>query len=214
MDDPYTFEGLPLEGIGPGKTVLLAGPSHAGGRDLGLQMLAGGPDEGSVIITTNQRSRRVAEDCRRVGLDLSSDRTAILDCVGDEDESVSARVIPVSGPSDLTGIGMRFSDIYREFYNREVKRVRTGLFSVSTLLSFADLRTISRFIHTLAGRIDTVDGLGVLYIDPSIHDEQTVSTLSQFCRGRIDVREADDGPELRARGLSNQSRDWMPFDPK
>jgi hypothetical protein len=123
-------------------------------------------------------------------------------------------VLPVSGPSDLTGIGMRFSDVQVEFGRTGHERVRTGLLSVSTLLSFSDLRTVSRFVHTLVGRIDSVDGLGVLFIDPGSHDERAIRTLAQFCAGRIEVREGDDGPELRARGLADQSREWEPFDLK
>ena len=212
-DDGYAFPELPLDQIRPGTTVLLAGPAHSGARELGLSLLAGRSGEGAIVVTTNRRSRRIAADCEHVGLELTADSTAILDCVGDEDADVPARVLPVSGPSDLTGIGMRYSDVHREFERSGIDAVRTGLFSVSTLLSFGDLKTVSRFVHTLVGRIDALDGLGVLLIDPAIHDERTVRTLSQFCSGRIDVREGDENPELRARGLSGQSRDWHAFDP-
>ena len=209
----YSFERLPLEPIEQGTTVIVAGSPHAGARDLALRMLAGNSDEGAIVITTNLRSKRIAEDCRRAGLNLTENNTAILDCVGGEDQDVPARVLSVSGPSDLTGIGMRYSDVYRQFKQTDLHRVRTGLVSMSTLLSFGDLRTVSRFVHTLVGRIDSVDGLGVLLIDPAIHDEQTLSTLAQFCRGRIDVREEENGPEFRARGLPGQSRTWTSFDP-
>lgn len=209
----YTFDELPLESIRTGTTVLLAGPPHAGTRDLGLGMLRRPAEEGAIVITTNRRSRRIADDCQRVGLSLSPDSTAILDCVGGEDQDVPARILPVSGPSDLTGIGMRYSDVYRKFAAKETEHVRTGLFSLSTLLSFADLQTVSRFVHTLVCRIDAVDGIGVLLVDPAIHDERAISTLSQFCGGRIDVRDSEEGPELRARGLPDQPREWQPFDP-
>lgn len=210
---PYEFDNLPLEGIRRGTTVLVSGPSHVGTRDLSIRMLVGKEDEASIIITTNQRARRIADDCERVGLTLTDTSTAILDCVGDEDGGVPTRVLPVSGPSDLTGIGMRYSDVYRGFQQYDIGRVRTGLFSLSMLLSFGELKPVCRFAHTLVGRIDSVDGFGVLLIDPTIHDEQTISTFSQFCAGRIEVRDGEDGPELRARGLPDQPRDWQPFSP-
>ena len=205
----YDFPGLPLEGIRPGTTVLLTGPHHGGTRKLGLRMLAGGVGEGAVLITTNQRASRIADDCERVGIDVDGDRTAILDCVGDDDPDVPARVLPVSGPSDLTGIGMRFSDVCVDFRGDDVERVRTGLFSLSTLLSFGDLRTVSRFVHTLVSRIDSVDGLGVFLLDPASHDERAVRTLTQFCAGRIEVRESDGVTELRAQGLPEQPDGWL-----
>ncbi|WP_254841375.1 DUF7504 family protein [Natronomonas marina] len=214
MDEvPYEFDRLPLSGIRPGTTVLLTGPRHEGARELGLQLLAGPTGEGAIVITTNQRAERIADDCERIGIQVSDDDTAILDCVGDEDAEVPARVLPVAGPSDLTGIGMRFSDVYVDFRGDDIERVRTGLFSLSTLLSFGDLQTVSRFVHTLVGRIDSVDGLGVFLIDPASHDEQTVRTLSQFCNGRIEVRETDGDPELRSRGLPEQPDGWLPFTP-
>lgn len=211
-DEAYTFDRLPLSGIRPGTTVLLTGAPHDGGRDLGLQMLAGPPGEGAIVITTNQRAQRIADACDRIGISVSEDHIAILDCVGDEDTDVPARVLPVSGPADLTGIGMRFSDVYVDFRGNDIDRVRTGLFSLSTLLSFGDLRTVSRFVHTLVGRIDSVDGLGVFLIDPASHDDRAIRTLSQFCSGRIDVRDTDGVTELQVRGFPNQPDGWLSFD--
>ena len=208
----YGFPGLPLEGIRPGTTVLLTGSPHDGTREFGLRMLAGNVGEGAILITTNQRASRIADDCERVGIDVDGDRTAILDCVGDDDPDVPARVLPVSGPSDLTGIGMRFSDVCIDFRGDNVERVRTGLFSLSTLLSFGDLQTVSRFVHTLVGRIDSVDGLGVFLLDPASHDERAVRTLTQFCAGRIEIRESDDITEFRARGLPEQPDGWLALD--
>jgi KaiC/GvpD/RAD55 family RecA-like ATPase len=213
MSDGYTFEGLPLDEIRPGTSVLVAGPTHAGTRNLALRMLDGGDAEASIIVTTNQRAARLAEDCERVGFHPDPDRVAVIDCVGEEDEDVAARVVPVSGPADLTGIGMRYSKLSREFRGDGFDRVRTGVVSVSTLVSFGELRSVARFIHTMVGHVNSVDGLGVLFIDPSTHDERTVNTLAQFCGGRIEVRDGEEGPELRARGLADQPREWTAFDP-
>lgn len=211
-DASYAVRNLPVDEIRPGSTVLVAGPTHGGARAAALRMLAGPPGEGAILVTTNQRAARFVEDCRRAGIEVRKDRAAIIDCVGDEDSGVPARLLPVSGPADLTGIGMRFSDVYMELKNDGIARVRTGLFSLSTLLTLGDLQTVSRFVHTLAGRIDSVDGMGVLLVDPSNHDERAVNTIAQFCAGRIDVRETDDGPELRVGGLSGHDREWHPFE--
>jgi KaiC/GvpD/RAD55 family RecA-like ATPase len=209
---PYAVARLPIDGIRPGSTVLVAGPTHGGARTAALRMLAGGPGEGAILVTTNQRAARFVEDCQRAGIEVGEERAAIIDCVGDEDSGVPARLLPVSGPADLTGIGMRFSDVYMDFKQDGVARVRTGLFSLSTLLTLGDLQTVSRFVHTLAGRIDSVDGMGVLLVDPSNHDEQAVNTIAQFCAGRIDVRETDDGPALRVGGLAGHDREWRSFE--
>lgn len=214
MTDAYGFPNLPVPEIRAGTSVLLTGPTHAGTRQLAFRLLAGPDNEGAIVITTNSRASRVIEDCQAVGVTVARDRTAVVDCVDDEgDDSIPARVLAVSGPADLTGIGMRYSKLYQEFYEGDVDRVRTGVCSVSTLLSFSDLRTVSRFVHTVVGRIDSVDGFGVFLIDPETQDERTVSTVGQFCGGRIEVRDGDGGAELRTRGLAGGGDDWEPFDP-
>lgn len=213
MTTEYAFDGLPLDGVRPGTSVLLTGPAHAGTREFGLRMLTCGADEGVTIVTTNQRAARIADDSSRLGVDVDDERMAIIDCVGGEDADCPARVVPVANPGDMTGIGMRNSDVLRGFKRAGISRVRTGLFSISTLLSFSDLKTVSRFVHTFVGHIDSLEGLGVFLINPANHDDRAVSTLSQFCTARIDVRETDDASEFRSRGLAGQSREWRSFEP-
>lgn len=212
-DGAYEFPALPIGDVRAGTTLLVAGPTHVGTRDLGLRLLGGPSGEGAIVVTTNQRASRIVDDCRRAGVDVSRDGTAIIDCVGQGDASLPTRIQTVSTPGDLTGIGMRYADVSAEFKRADVDRIRTGLCTMSTLLSFSDLQTVTRFVHTLAGRIDSVDGLGMLLVDPANHDERTVSTLAQFCGGRVDVRETEDGPEFRVAGLAGHDRDWRQFDP-
>ena len=118
----------------------------------------------------------------------------------------------MTGPGDLTGIGMRYSKLVEELHRDGVERVRTSVVSVSTLLSFSDVQTVSRFVHTLVSRIGSIDGLGVLLIDPDAVDERVLSNVAQFCDARVDVRERDDAPEMRVRGLPEQSREWAEID--
>lgn len=213
MAEPYTFPGLPVSDIDVGTTVMVTGPPHSGTRRLTLKLLSPVAGEGSITISTNTKPSRMARKCRAIGMDQSPDHTAIIDCGGNDEPIDAARVVSVSSPKDLTGIGMRYSKVYRDLYRSGVRRVRTGVHSVSTLLSFNDLKPVVRFVHTLAGRVDSADGIGVLLIDPAMHDDRTVSTLAQFCDGRIEVAERDDEPHLRVRGLDDQPRSWTPFDP-
>jgi hypothetical protein len=208
----YDFDDLPLESVRGGTSILVAGPPHGGTRELAYRMLAS-DDEGVIILTTNTTAADITADCEAVGIEVNPDRMGIVQCLEGDDSAVPARVLTVSSAQDLTGIGMRYSKLYQEFHQEGVRAVRTGLFSISTVLSLSELRTVSRFVHTLAGRVRQVDGLGVFLVDPAIHEEQELRTISQFCDGRIDVREGDDGPELRSRGFLGASSEWTPFDP-
>lgn len=212
--DPYRFAGLPLEPIPAGRNVLVAGPPHVGARTLILRMIAGSLalDEGAILITTDMEGGDTLEDCRRLG-STDDDRIGLVDCVGGDDESDagSARLLQVSGPDDLTGIGMRYSKLCSDFDAEGIGRIRMGLSSVSTLLSFGDVQRISRFVHTLAGRNASIGGLGAFLLDPETQDERTVRTIAHFCDGRIQVREGEANPELRVRGIPGP-REWTPFE--
>jgi hypothetical protein len=77
---------------------------------------------------------------------------------------------------------------------------------------YADFQTVSRFIPTVGERVAAPDGLGVYLIDPATPHEKDVSTETQFCDARVDVRERDDGQsELRVRALRDRPREWTLF---
>lgn len=214
---PYEFDDdIPLRGIDAGTNVLVAGPSMSGARTLALRLVTAGSTrgEGTLVVTTNKTGKKVIDDCERLREDLDRHRFAVVDCVSEQQgRSGSADCVEtVSSPGDLTGIGIELSSLYQTIYGASSERVRLGLFSISTLLMYTELRTVSRFIHTVTGRVTATDGLGVFFIDPTTQDERAVNTLSQLCDARIDVRDADGGgSELRVRGLADQPRDWTPF---
>ena len=177
LTGPLDFDAL--GSVRPGSNILLSGPAMTGRSDLAFSMLAGGSreGEGAIVMTTGDPADDVLADYRNRVENLDESRVAVVDCRGEggrdsEHMPDGAYVHHVSSPGDLTGIGMRFSDVCVDFRGDDIERVRTGLFSLSTLLSFGDLRTVSRFVHTLVGRIDSVGGLGVFLLDPASHDER------------------------------------------
>jgi archaellum biogenesis ATPase FlaH len=93
----------------------------------------------------------------------------------------------------MTGIGIKLSEFLQGFYqNQGIERNRVMLHSLSTLLMYADLQTVFRFLHVFTGRIQSVDALGVFAIDDSAHDAQTMNTLKQLFDGIVTTQE--DGP--------------------
>jgi len=220
--DGYAFDdGLPIDPIDPGSTVLVAGPAFSPAEAVVRSLVMGGTsvEEGSLFISTSMTTEKLLKACRRTNPSLDTALTGIIDCSGQEPKpsEIDAEVKYVSTQSDLTGIGMKFSALYESLYADAVDgRVRTGLISLSSLAMYVDLRKLFRFAQTLSGRIDSAGGLGVFAIDPTTHDERTVNTLGQVADGRIEVREYDgddeaiDG-ELRVQGLPAQPSGWQPF---
>lgn len=209
--EQYGFGSLPLDPVRPGTTLLLSGSAYDGARELAYRLLAG-DDDAALFVTLETSAKRLLNRVRDATGSVPT-RVGVVDCVGDRERVDGASVHPVSRPDDLTGIGIRYSSLYQRFAAEGARRVRTGFHTVSTLYTYADYRPASRFVHTVAGRVETVDGLGVFVADPGALDERTLTTVGNFCDGRIDVRDEGDGPELRVRGLPDQSRDWRPFEP-
>jgi KaiC/GvpD/RAD55 family RecA-like ATPase len=221
-DDAYTFdEGLPINPIEAGSTVFVSGEGFSSAADLARSMVVDSTaeGEGALFISTNQTCGKLLDNCRRARPGLDASRMGIIDCTGQDigQAELPAQVRYVSTQSDLTGIGMKFSALYESLYaGAEGGRVRTGLLSLSSLCMYVDLRKLFRFAQTLSGRIDSAGGLGVMLIDPTTHETQTINTLSQVADGKIEVRDHDgDGTEydgeLRVRGLRDQPDGWVPF---
>jgi len=219
-DGGYEFgNGVPIEPIEAGSTVLVAGPALSRAEDLVRSMVADGTEtgDGMLFVSTNQSCEKLLDSCRRLQPSFDTDRAGVIDCTGQDlaESQFDLRVRSISTQSDLTGIGMRFSALYESLYADAVDgRVRTGLVSLSSLSMYVDMRALFRFVQTLSGRIDSADGLGLFSIDPTTHDTKTVNTISQVADGRIEVREpesSDADGEVRVRGLRDQPDGWQPF---
>jgi len=213
---PYEFgPDLPVEAVDPGTNILVAGSTVGGARDLAIRLVTRGNDaaEGMLMVSTNRHCEKLLGDCDRVCPDLDRSRFGLIDCLSDQygAKDLPVRMGTVSNPSDLTGIGIEFSGLYESLYQEAADRIRAGLYSISTLLMYSELQTVSRFVHTLGGRIAATDGLGVFLMDSTAQDERVVNTITQLCDGRIDVREAKGTSELRVRGLGDQPETWTEF---
>lgn len=211
QDAPYEFGDLPLSGVGPGTRLLVTGAGRVGTRLARALVLAGRHrEEGMILVSTRDTGREVATDCATAWPDLDSRYLGVVDATGSSevDTDTGARVEAVSSTGDLTGISIEFSRLYSSLYANGVRRIRTCFDSLSMLLMYTEFRTLTRFVHTLGGRISATDGFGVFVLDPSMHETQVKSTLAHLCDGTVEVRRAGDGHELRVRGLDGQPADW------
>jgi len=210
----YSFGDLPVGPAPAGTTFLVTASDSAGSRlarDLALAGNGGG--EGTLVVTTDDSGRATLEDCLAGDPDLATDRLAVVDASGadDTETDTDAYVGSVSNTGDLTGISIQFSIAYSRLHERGVDRIRTCVDAVSTLLLYADFRTITRFVHTLVGRISKSRGLGAFVLDPEMHEPQVTKTLQRLCTARLDVRRAGDGHELKIDGLRGQPNGWQPL---
>ncbi|MFW6003027.1 MAG: RAD55 family ATPase [Halanaeroarchaeum sp.] len=216
----YDLDGiLPpalVDEVAPGTNLLVSGPSMSGKRQLMLRMVAHGAslEEGGVVVTTKDSAADILEEYRAIR-EYDDDYLRLIDCVGSQSGSGSRTemIRTVSSPGDLTGIGIEFSEVAKDAGGNGVERLRIGFDSITPLLMYVDLQRLFRFLHVFTSQIQSNDWLGLFAIDPSSHEEQTVSTISQLFDGIVDVRVPEDGGrEARVRGVTPSPTEWVALD--
>lgn len=216
----FTVPGdVSSDGVKPGTNVMVSGPSGRGARDVALRLVMAGSrtDEGILLLAADMGGRALLERAENVAGSIDRSRVGVVDCSGVDDDQrrFDEHGRPIDDPGDFMRIEMEFSHIYETLVERGYGRVRLGVFSVSSLLAHSDLRSASRFVHMLTGRIIATDDLGVFVVDSSMQDDRTVDAIEQYCDVTVDVREAVDGEfEVRVRGFASESTSWTSFTPE
>ncbi len=204
-DDPL----FPPGAVDPGTAVLIAGPPMSRKRKLMLRLLGQAAEQQAAIVTTKLDADRMAAE---VGAHWPLDEWAIsyVDCVsrqrggGGDAESVEY----LTSAADLTGIGIALSGFMQAAYHETtVDRAAVGLHSLSTLLMYADLRRVYQFLHVVTGRVSSSAFVGAFTLDTTGADESR-SRLEGLFDGLVELREGEDGPELRTRGAVDGPRQW------
>lgn len=101
-----------------------------------------------------------------------------------------ATVQVVPDPANLAQIGLVVNDRLDEWDDSDALTV-ICYHSLSDLLEHVDLQAAFRFLHVLTGRIAAADAQAHFHLDPTVHDEETVRTLSLLFD---DVIEVEDEP--------------------
>ena len=204
---PERFGGSELTA---GTSLLVTGPPMTGKRRVGLDVLANGAaiGDGAIVVTTKDDAERVLDEYRSLAGDADPESAdiGVVDCVSRQqgvDELPDARISYVSSPEDMTGIGIKFSELLEEFHaNRGLERNRVLFHSITALLLYSNSETVFRFLHVFTGRIRSVGGLGVFVIESTVHDDQTMGTIQQLFDGVIEVADETE-PDMRLPGVTN-----------
>lgn len=145
-------------------------------------------NEAAILITTDDDARTALAALSERG--MPTDRLAIVDATGGDRNDTTVEGVPVrrlSSPADLTGISLEFSKLLAGFQDSGYEKVRVGFASLSTLLMYAELRTVFRFLHVFSSRIRSAELLAVFAVNPGMHEPKTMSTIRTVfdCEVRI-----------------------------
>jgi KaiC/GvpD/RAD55 family RecA-like ATPase len=210
MSDIHTYR-LGIEGLGEelpaGTSAMVIGPPMSGKDCLLNTIVAEGlaSGEGVILITTAETGESAAGRFRE------PENLRIIDCMSRPlglSVADTARIKRVSGPMDLTGMGVRASQFLEEFRG---SNVRLCISSLSTLLMYSGLQAVFRFMHVLTGRVSVAGALCACVVEEGMHDAQAVSALKQMFGAVIEVK--FEGDALYMRLITGQSRKkWRELD--
>lgn len=208
--ETYSFDGLPIADVDGGTNLLVTGPALGGIRELVLRMLLRQhAREGVLLLAADTAAGEALDEYEALGGELDAARVGAIDCTGNGVTDGARNVRSVGSPSDLTGIGIEFASLYEQLRENGATQVRTGVYTLSPFVMYAEAKSMFRFVHTLTARIRTAGGLGVCAVDPEAIDGETLSSLAQAFDARVALRREAGEAQLRVRGPSAQTDDWQ-----
>lgn len=177
---------------GAHNVLLLASPMDSSDGDACSSLLSGNSPPGMDVlsVTFNQTPDTRIEQWRAaggptdpanlgfivVGEGVRSAAAAGPPAGGPEPDGLGPTIASVSSPADLTGIGIELGTFFEDWAD-DGNELRLCFHTVTTLLQYADLRSVYRFVHVLTGRVRSARGVAHYHLDPAAHDERTVNTL-------------------------------------
>ncbi len=205
--------------IKKGSNVMLIGPPMSGKKVILNHIMHYGiaKNENAIItVATSELGTQILEMLKENNLNLLKERIGIVDCFT---KSLGSNAIEnenikiVNSPADLTGIGVKISQFFEEFFiKKNMRNIQVHINSLSTILMYSNIQVVFRFLHVLAGRIKAARALGIYVVDSGVHDEREIMTLKQLCDGIIEIKTEKDKNFIRVVGLSPKPTPWLEYE--
>lgn len=208
-------------GFEAGTNFLVLAPPMSFAEDLAYFFTKPLSGEYAVILSTNDRAAEVIDAFKIMGVDkryvgtidaiTKSSTPGIVD---------TNRLMFVASPTDLTGIGIKFSKMIELIFDGEFSDGESGLFpppvrfcvnSVSTLLMYRKLEVLYQFMHVLTSKLKKIDGVGFYLLNKESFDDKTISLIKQLMNGVIEVKIEQNTHYMRIQGMKGVSSDWLKF---
>lgn len=204
--------------IKSGSNIMIIGPPMSGKDDLLYNIVLSGvrSNNAAIIVSTREPGESVLEWFKQQGQGLPAANLGIVDCItkalgkGAQDTENIKRA---SSPVDLTGIGVKISQLFEEFWmKKNLRKTQLTINSLSTILMYSNIQTVFRFLHVFTGRVKSAGALGIYVVESGMHDEQSLATLKQLFDGMIEIKTENDDNFIRVVGLSSKPTPWMKYE--
>ena len=208
-------------GFEAGTNFLILAPPMSLAEELAYSLTRPLIGEYAIVLSTNDRAAEVVDAFKVIGVDKryvgTIDAITKSSTPGITDTN---RLMFVASPTDLTGIGIKFSKMVELIFDGDFSDGESGLFpppvrfcvnSVSTLLMYRKLEILYQFLHVLTSKLKKIDGVGFYLLNKESFDEKTVSLIKQLMTGVIEVKVEQNVNYLRIQGIKGLSSDWLKF---
>jgi len=208
-------------GFEAGTNYLILAPSMSLAQDLAMALTKPVMGEYAIVLSTNDRAAEVVDAFKAMNVDKryvgTIDAITKSSTPGIADTS---RLMFVASPTDLTGIGIKFSKMVELIFDGTFSDGEAGLFpppirfcvnSISTLLMYRKMEVLYQFLHVLTSKLKKIDGVGFYLLNNESFDEKTISLIKQLMNGVIEVRVSENANQLRIAGMRGVASDWLKF---
>ena len=208
-------------GFEAASNILLLGPSMSYAEQLAYALVKPLPGEYSIVLSTNERSAEVVDYFKFAGIDKHF--VGVIDAITKSSMPSIAdtqRLMFVTSPTDLTGIGIKFSNMIESIFEGTFSEDESGLFpppirfcvnSISTLLMYRMLEVLYQFLHILTAKLKKIEGIGVYVLNNESFDDRTISLIKQLMNLVIEVKVEGNDNFFRVTGIRSINADWKKF---
>lgn len=199
---------IPVDLLAEGQSVLVRGPAMSGKYDLLLALLASLADY-AMLVSTSRQVEGARRDFAKFG---DPDHLAVVDCssrVGEQPDAGDL-VRYVSSPKNLTGMGVKFTELVETFEARGVDAA-VGVHSLSELMMYWDVDRVYQFLRVLLAECRDLAWPAVAVVDDDAAGEQAATTLTQPFDAVITTRADGDGRAFQYHEAGSQPSDWTRF---
>jgi KaiC/GvpD/RAD55 family RecA-like ATPase len=208
-------------GFDAGTNILILAPPMSNAEQLAYELVRPQPGEYGIVLSTNERASEVVDYFRASGTDKRF--IGVIDAITKSSTPGivdTPRLTFVSSPTDLTGIGIKFSNMVETIFQGDFSEGESGLFpppirfcvnSISTLLMYRRLEVLYQFLHVLSAKLKKTEGVGFYILNSESFDAKTLSLIKQLMTAVIEVKTEGDASMMKISGIRGINPEWLKF---
>jgi len=208
-------------GFDAGTNILILAPPMSYAEQLAYSLTKPLEGEYAITLSTNERAAEVVDYFKLTGTDKRF--VGVIDAITKSSTPSivdTPRLMFVSSPTDLTGIGIKFSNMIETIFEGKFSDGEAGLFpppirfcvnSISTLLMYRKLEVLYQFLHVLTAKLKKIEGVGIYILNSESFDDKTLSLVKQLMNCVIEIKIEQNISYLRIQGIRGVNSDWQKF---